>query len=213
MIASANVRPASEAVHPAWYKRGVRSSGLMLGIGLAIGAAVGAGGMYLALRKPADKAPAAAAPVDAGADVAKKPKKKRGGGGSSTAPPAPGELDTRMQWKGDAVERPPATVDMSSDADARSLEGSEIQAGIDAGGGALTDCIGKAVGDSAWSGDITLELLVDGDGKVAKSRVRAPAFTFDRGLAACMRQGAARLRFAAVGGWTVVTVPFPVTIE
>jgi hypothetical protein len=183
----------------------------MLGIGLAIGLAVGAGGMYLATRHRSAPAPDATAPPvsDAGVETAKKTRKHK----PAAPAPAPGELDLRMQWKGDAVERPPASVDMSADGDARSLDGGEIQAAIDDGGGALTDCVGRAVGDSAWSGDVTLKLLVDGGGKVAKSRVHAPAFTFDRGLLACMRQGAARLRFAAVGGWTVVTVPFPVTIE
>jgi hypothetical protein len=185
----------------------------MLGIGLAIGLAAGAGGMYLALERPwrtAARAPEAG--LDAGPAVADKPKpkKKRGRGGGDAPEGAP---DTRMQWKGDNVEKPPASVDMAESGESRSLDGGEIQGAIDDGGSALAGCVADAVGMVPWSGDITLKLLVAGDGRVAKTRVRGPAFAHDKGLLGCMRQGAARLRFPAVGGWTVVTVPFPVTIE
>jgi hypothetical protein len=182
--------------------------------------------MYLALERPwrsAAGAPEVISDAGAGADpaVASKAKKKRrprrGGGGSSPVDSEEAatltEADRRMVWKGDAVERPPASVDMSADGEARSLDGGEIQGAIDTGGDALRDCVARGVGAASWNGDVTVKLLVDGDGKVVKSRVHAPAFTFDHGLLGCMRQGAARLRFPAVGGWTVVTVPFPVTVE
>jgi hypothetical protein len=180
--------------------------------------------MYLALERPWRSADVAAAVTpDAGVDpaVATKAKKKRrprhGGGGAAPVDSEEAatltDADMRMLWKGDQVERPPASVDMSAGGDARSLDGGEIQDAIDSGGGALRDCVARGVGVASWSGDVTVKLLVDGGGRVVKTRVHAPAFTFDHGLLSCMRQGAARLRFPAVGGWTVVTVPFPVTVE
>jgi hypothetical protein len=182
--------------------------------------------MYLALERPwrsAGVAPQAMPDAGVGGEpaVATKAKKKRRPrrSGAGAAPIDREEAatltaaDLRMIWNGDAVARPPASVDMSADGEARSLDGGEIQAALDGGGEALTTCVARGVGAASWSGDVTVKLLVDGDGRVTKTRVHAPAFTFEHGLLACMRQGAARLRFPAVGGWTVVTVPFPVTVE
>lgn len=198
----------------------------MLAIGLAVGAAIGAGGMYLALEPPWRAAPAAAVSApDAGAEVAtpEKPRKKKrrrpGPGGSTTEEfvdegPEPivlGPADRVMSWKGDPVERLTAALDMTTTDEARSLSGTEIAATIDADGGALQRCVVDAVGAAPYAGEVTVKMLVDADGRVTRTRVHAPAFMHDAGLLACLRGAVKKMRYPAVGGSTVVTVPFPIT--
>jgi hypothetical protein len=224
------VSATSTAVHGrAWYKRGVSSSGLgILAIGVGIGLVVGAGGMYLALEQPwRSAAPAVSeAPADAGPAVAeptkgKKKKRRRsggGGGGGVTEVPVDDTIvltpaDTKMSWRGDAVERPPATMDMTDPAgdEARALSNGEIQATISNDGGALERCVVDAVGSAPYSGEVTIKMLVDGDGRATKTRVHAPAFMHEAGLLSCARGAARQMGYPAVGGFTVVTIPFPIS--
>jgi hypothetical protein len=117
-----------------------------------------------------------------------------------------------MSWKGDPVERPPATMDLSdpSGDEARALSNGEIQATIQADGGGLERCVVDAVGSAPFSGEVTIKMLVDGDGRTTKTRVHAPAFMHAAGLLSCARGAARQMGYPAVGGYTVVTIPFPI---
>ena len=180
--------------------------------------------MYLALEQPW-RGPAAAVeePVDAGPEVAepakgKKKKRKKRSGGRTTEVPVDDTIvlsaaDQKMSWRGDSVERPPATMDMSDPGgdEARALSNGEIQATISSDGGGLERCVVDAVGSAPYSGEVTIKMLVDGDGRVTKTRVHAPAFMHEAGLLGCARGAARRMGYPAVGGYTVVTIPFPIS--
>ncbi|MEZ4400409.1 MAG: hypothetical protein R3B06_10345 [Kofleriaceae bacterium] len=177
--------------------------------------------MYLALERPwqgtASTTPAADAgvPIDAApAPVAKKKRSRRGGGGPASVSREVDdtvvltEADRRLEWRGDAVAAPPRTFDLGADDNARALDDSEIAQGVAAGSAAVVACIQRAVGEAPLTGEVTLQLLVGGDGRVTKSRLRAPAYLHEHGLTTCGRQAARSMRFAATGAPTVVTAPF-----
>ncbi|MCA9678776.1 MAG: hypothetical protein H6709_08370 [Kofleriaceae bacterium] len=188
--------------------------------------------MYLALERPWSSSgdpeaalDAGAAPDDAGpAKVAKgkkrgKPRRKRGGGGAVVADPGDqpivlSDADKRMVWRGDTVQLPPAMVDLNGGGgeDARSLDDGEIGATLDRNGGGLQRCVEQALGGAPYSGTVTVKLLVGGDGKATKTRVHAPSFMQEAGLLSCVRGAARKLGFPAVGGSTVVTIPFPIEL-
>jgi hypothetical protein len=190
-------------------------------LGLAIGAAVGGAGMYLAMARPWSRGaapPAAiAAPIDAGVGDGKRPIKRRRGGGRVAAARdavAPDDsivlsaADRRLEWRGDEVALPPQTIDMAAGDDARPLAPSEIQAAIDRNGQPMIDCIVGAIGGAPLSGAVTLQLLVDGNGRVVRSRVQAASYLFGHGLLACAKRAAQGFGFPATGAHTVVTAPF-----
>jgi hypothetical protein len=202
-------------------------------VGLAVGLAVGAGGAYLALERPwssSAKAPSADAGVavasaDGGAPAKGKGKgkRKRGGGGGSGAdvgdealagdevyepPPVLTAADRAMSWKGDAVSLPPRTIDMAGGDEGRPLDSGEINGVLQSDGDAIVSCIAKARGAAQLEADITVKMLVGGDGRVTASRVRAPAYLFDHGLLACAQRAARGLRFPSTGAATVVDAPF-----
>jgi hypothetical protein len=222
-IANTNSSALSAAPRPGCaIVRGVRSSS-GLAIGIAIGALLGATAMYLALERPW-RGGAAVAAVDAGVPdvggpaVAKKKarKKKRGGGGGTrveadpTAPPL-SAADQKLSWKGESMDRPATTIDLGEDGDeARALSASEIQATIDRDGGGLERCVEDGLGGAVWSGEVTVQLLVDGNGRATKTRVRAPAFMHGHDVLGCARSAGKHLDFPATGGYTVVTVPIPI---
>jgi hypothetical protein len=204
----------------------------MLSVGLVVGLVVGAGGMYLALEQPWRSSGAAKAEVtpDAGPEVAttgkgkkKKPRRRTGGGGGGVGDVGAGDVaepppivlsaaDVAMKWKGDVVERPAATLDLGGEGESRSLSAGEIQEALDASGAGLQQCVIDAVGAAPFSGEVTVVMLVDGSGRADKVRVRAPAFMHEKNVLGCVRKASARMRYAAVGGWTVVTVPFPIEL-
>lgn len=180
--------------------------------------------MYLAIHRP--RAAATTNPdagvSDAGAPAVakKKGKKKRRGGGKSGGGDTVVEADPtivlsaadkKLTWKGESMDRPPATIDLGEDGEeARALSGGEIQATIDQDGSGLERCVFDALGGAVWTGEITIQLLVDGHGKATKTRVRAPAFMHAHELLSCVRSAGKRLGFPATGGYTVVTVPMPI---
>lgn len=185
--------------------------------------------MYLALEQPWRAGPAVAT-IDAGAPdggapaVAKKQgKKKRRGGGSKAGGGGGGTeveadptvvltaVDKKLAWKGDSMQRPAAELDLGEDGEeARALSGGEIQATIDRDGGGLERCVEDALGGAVWSGEITVQLLVDGNGRATKTRARAPAFMHGHDLLSCVRSAGKRLGFPSTGGYTVVTIPMPI---
>ena len=172
--------------------------------GLLVGAAVGAGGVYLGLERPWQGGETAAiSSGDAGPEaVAKKRKKrkrrnkrrKRSGGGEILGDPIV-ELtaaDRKLVWRGPRI----------------ALDQGEIDAGIATRSDAIVDCIAEARGYAELSATITLEALVEGTGRVSRSRVRAHQYLMDNGLAKCIQREAKAMRFAATGAQTVVSVPF-----
>ena len=211
----------------AWYKLGVRGP-----LGLVIGLIVGAGGMYLVLRPPwgggAETSPepdvVAEVPADAGAGSAKPKRKRPKGRPRAGARPAPDgeegyadepepagpvltDADRRLEWRGDAVALPAQRIDMAGGGEARALEDHEINATIAAQAGGVRDCVIKGATGTDLSATITVKLLVDGGGRVAKSRVQAPHYLFTQGLLGCTQRALARMKFPATGAPTVVTLP------
>jgi hypothetical protein len=199
-------------------------------IGLVIGLAVGATGMYLVLRPPwghrvtpmpADSPPVVMVGTDAGVV---RPKKKRARPRPSGAPAlqtSDGELDEpepappaalsagdrALEWRGDEVVLPPRTVDMASGAEPRGLDDSEINSVIAGQAGGVKDCVVQGATSTDLHATITLKLLVDGHGKVTRSRVQAPRYLLDHGLLTCTQRALGRIHFPATGGATIVTLP------
>jgi hypothetical protein len=206
-------------------------------IGLVIGAALGAGAMYLALRPPwghraavpADAPAIASAPSDAGT---KKPGKKRGvrrrpsGDGrvvsgddpSWTTDDGPGEEapvklipltagDRALEWRGDETTKPAQKIDMSSGAEARSLDDAEIQSTIASQSGATQSCVMQAATDTDLKGTITVRMIVDGSGRVTKSKLQAPRYMLEHGLLGCVQRAVKAMKFPATGMATLVTMP------
>jgi hypothetical protein len=195
-------------------------------VGLVIGLVVGAGAMYLGLRGPwggggssaAPDAAIAVAPADAG--VAK-PKKKRRPPRSGTPLPgtpdpedvdetSPVELtaaDRTLEWRGDAVALPPHKVDMAGGGEARALEDSEINATVGNQTAGVRECVVAGATGTDLRATITIQLVVDGNGRVGKSRIQAPRYLFGKGLLACAQRALSRMRFPATGAPTLVTFP------
>jgi hypothetical protein len=203
-------------------------------IGLVIGVALGAGAMYLVLRTPwgtgATTTPSAGPPVvmigsDAG--VTKPVKKKRrqrpagtsthgapAGGGDGEADSLEPELppltaaERALEWRGDEVTLPPRTIDMASGGgEARALEDSEINATLASQAGAVKDCVVQGATNTDLRAAITIKLVVDGRGRVTRSRLHAPRYLFEHGLLSCAQRALGRMRFPATGGATLVTLP------
>jgi hypothetical protein len=197
--------------------------------------------MYLALRPPwahegtapSDAGVVAAAPTDGG--VAKKKKKRRpggggnvhqpggddedwlsSGGGEETEPPRLVQLsaaDRGMEWRGDDTSPRKQTIDMSSSGESRSLDNSEIQSTIASESGGVQSCVIKAAANTDLSGTITVKMVVEGNGRVSRSRVQAPRYLFSQGLLGCV-QGALRgWSFPATGAPTLVTLPVNLTVN
>jgi hypothetical protein len=204
--------------------------------GLVVGGVVGAGGTYLALRAPGSSAPPPAAAVDAGTATDGAPATRRHGGkrrrvaraaasagadedgaenGTTAAADEPalpelGARDREVAWRGPAIETPTRRLDLTGARDGRQLSQDEIDRGIRSNAAAVTACVREARGDAPLAGTVTLELLVEGNGRATRSRVRAPRYLLDRGLLACSQRAVRGMRFAATGAPTIVTVPFEV---
>jgi hypothetical protein len=200
-------------------------------IGLVIGVAVGATAMYLVLRPPwghrvttsaSDNPPVVMITNDAG--VAKPVKKKRTrprpsgtpalqtSDGELDEPEAPrlaalGPADRALEGRGDEVALPARTVDMAGGGEARGLADGEIKRVLDSDGGGIKDCVVQGATNTDLHATITVELLVDGHGKITRSRIEAPRYLLEHGLLACTRRALGRMHFPATGGATIVTFP------
>lgn len=135
-----------------------------------------------------------------------------GGAAGGDGPPAApvihvGGGDLAMEVRGDAIALPPRTVDASSGRESRSLEQGEIEAGTSGQGGAIKQCVERAAANTDLRGTVTVQVLVDGSGRVTKVRVQAAKYLMDHGGYDCARRAASAMRFAAVGGFTIVTLP------
>lgn len=218
-------------------------------MGLVIGAVVGAGAMYLALRPPWPSQPTAApapeevaeAPSDAG--VGKGKKKKRGGarrpgggggggqnfaggededwansggGGEETLPPKLVELsaaDRGLEWRGDDTAPGKTTLDMGNNAESRSLDNGEIQAVISSQSGPVQACVVRAAANTDLSGTFTVKMVVEGSGRVTRSRLQAPRYMFSQGVLACVQGAVRSMKFPATGSPTLVTLPVFLTVN
>ncbi len=169
----------------------------------------------------------AVAPADAGV----KPKKKHGGhrrpnpaattsgdeqgwgsdqGGDDEPAPQLVQLtaaDRVMEWRGDDTTKPPQKIDMAGGAEARSLEDGEITSTITSQSAAAQQCVMTAATNTNLAGQISVKLIVDGSGHVTKSKVQAFHYMFEHGLLACMQGAVRKMKFPAVGGSTLVTMP------
>lgn len=175
----------------------------------------------------------AQAPPDAG--VAK-PKKKRprhrpggGGGGNVTTGDEQGwgsadyveetepqlvqltAADRVLEWRGDDTTRPTQKIDMANGAESRSLDDGEIRSTIDAQSGAAQSCVVTAATNTNLNGQISIKLVVDGNGRVTKSKVQAFHYMFEHGLLGCIQHAVGRMKFPATGASTLVTMPINFT--
>jgi hypothetical protein len=199
-------------------------------LGLGIGLIVGAGGMYLTLRPPwgGGGAPAPAgpgvvlAPVDGGAPDKPRPRRRPGRrAGTVAAPPGEGgdetepvpltDADRRLEWRGDEVALPTTKLDMRSGAEARPLDDSEINGVISSQTGDVRGCVLQGATGTDLRATITVKLLVDGNGRVTRSRLQAPRYLLEHGLLGCVQRALGRMKFPATGAPTVVTLPVNLT--
>ncbi len=194
--------------------------------------------MYLALRRPWDHGMAAStsavetiavAPGDAG--VPAKPQRKhkhgprpRSGDDTTSATTATADddgpdepaaaaltdADRRLEWRGDAVALPPQKLDMAA-GDTRRLDDNEIDTTVATQAGGVRDCVVQGATGTDLRSTISIKMIVDGTGRVAKSRVRAPHYLFEHGLLACTQRALAKLHFPAAGLPT--QVDFPVSLN
>jgi hypothetical protein len=186
--------------------------------------------MYLVLRPPWGGA-AVEAPVDAGvvsmapadAGVAKpKKKKKRRPPGTVATPGAPDEeeyyeeteplpvltdADRRLEWKGDDVTLPATKLDMGAGGEARKLDDNEINSTIASQANGVRDCVIQGATNTDLRATITVKLVVDGTGRVSKSKLQAPHYLFEKGLLNCVQKALGRMKFPATGAPTLVTLP------
>jgi hypothetical protein len=187
---------------------------------------------------PSDAGVVAAAPADAGT---KKPGKKRvhrrppnggavgGGGGNVVAggeegwgsadyiEEAPQQLvqlsasDRALEWRGDDTSPPKQTIDMNSGKESRPLDDNEIRAVIASQSGGVQSCVVEGATNTNLSGTITVRMIVDGSGRVTKSKLQAPRYMHEHGLLSCVKGALTRMHFPATGAATLVTMPINLT--
>jgi hypothetical protein len=182
----------------------------------------------------------AEAPSDAG--VGKTKKKKRGGGGrrpgatgggqnfaggededwassgggEETEPPRLVQLtgaDRALEWRGDDTAPGKSTLDMGNGAESRSLDNNEISSVISSQSGPVQSCVVKAATNTDLSGTFTVKMVVEGNGKVTRSRLQAPRYMFAQGVLGCVQGAVQRMKFPATGAPTLVTLPVHLTVN
>jgi hypothetical protein len=182
--------------------------------------------MYLVLRPPwGRRTPTVASEgppvvvIGSDAGVAKpKPKQRRSRVATPGAPsgdPEPEEVaplsltaaDRALEWRGDEVALPPQNIDLAAGSEARSLDDAEINATINSQAGGVKDCVVQGATNTDLHAMITVKLLVDGKGRVSRSRVHAPRYLLEHGLLGCTQRALGRIHFPATGGATLVTLP------
>jgi len=188
--------------------------------------------MYLALRPPwashataaRDAGVVAEAPVeDAGVGKAKKKRPRRPGqpggddadwmnsGGTEETEPAKliqlSAADRQLEWRGEDTSPSKQTIDMNKGGETRSLDNGEIQATIASQSGPAQACVVRAAANTDLSGTITVKMVVEGNGKVSRSRMQAPRYLFNQGVLACVQGALKSWKFPATGAPTLVTLP------
>lgn len=138
------------------------------------------------------------------------------GGGEETEPPQLVQLsasDRALEWRGDDTSPPKQSLDMSSDAEARSLDNGEIQSVIASQSGPVQRCVVKAATNTDLSGTITVKMVVEGTGRVSRSRVQAPRYLHSQGVLPCVQGALRSMKFPATGAPTLVTLPVNLTLN
>lgn len=187
--------------------------------------------MYLVLRPPwggradsviVDAGVVASAPADAAPKKVKKPRRGGGGARPSGAPTNDGDsedvdlgpttvvltaADRAQETRGDDVSLPKQKLDMGAGGEARSLDQGEIGNVIGAQSGGVQSCVVQGATNTDLQATIEVTMVVDGSGRVIKSRVAAPHYLFTKGLLACVQGAAGRMHFPATGAPTQVSFP------
>lgn len=196
--------------------------------------------MYLALRPPwashstvpADAGVVASAPSDAGTGKVKKKRPGRrgatrqpggddedwanSGGGEETEPPRLVELsasDRALEWRGDDTSPPKQSIDMGGGGESRALDNGEIRSVISSESAGVQNCVVQAASNTDIAGTITVKMVVEGTGKVSRSRVQAPRYLHNQGLLSCVKRQLAGWHFPATGAPTLVTLPVNLTVS
>jgi len=115
--------------------------------------------------------------------------------------------DRVLEWRGDDTSRPPQKIDMANGTEARSLDDGEISQAIASQSGPAQSCVMSAATNTDLKGTITVKLVVDGNGRVIKSKVSGFHYMFEHGLLGCMQHAVAGMKFPATGASTLVTLP------
>jgi hypothetical protein len=115
--------------------------------------------------------------------------------------------DRALEWRGDNVVAPPSRIDLSAGAEARPLEDSEINSTVGSQTGGVRECVVQGATGTDLRATITIKLLVDGNGRVTKSQLRAPRYLFEKGLLGCAQRALGRMKFPSSGAPTMVTFP------
>jgi hypothetical protein len=119
--------------------------------------------------------------------------------------------DRALEWRGDDTTRPAQKLDMANGAEARSLDDGEIQSTISSQSGGAQSCVVTAATNTDLRGTITVRMIVDGGGRVTKSKLQAPHYMFEHGLLACVQHAVRAMKFPAAGASTLVTMPINLT--
>jgi hypothetical protein len=115
--------------------------------------------------------------------------------------------DRALEWRGDDTTKPPQAIDMSGNAESRSLDDGEIRSVIGSQSGPTQGCVMQAATNTVLKGTITVRMIVDGKGTVTKVKVQAPHYMFEHGVLGCIQGAVKRMHFPAVGQYTLVTMP------
>jgi hypothetical protein len=119
--------------------------------------------------------------------------------------------DRALEWRGDDTTRPAQKIDMAGGGESRSLDDGEIQSTISGQSSAAQSCVTTAATNTDLRGTITVRMVVDGGGHVTKSKLQAPHYMFEHGLLTCVQRAVRGMKFPAVGGSTLVTMPINFT--
>lgn len=132
------------------------------------------------------------------------------GGGDETEPQKLVQLtaaDRQLEWRGDDTTPPKQSLDMNNGAESRSLENSEISNVLSSQSGPTQTCVIEAATNTDLSGTITVKMVVEGTGKVSRSRVQAPRYLHNQGVLSCIQRSLRNMKFPTTGSPTLVTLP------
>ena len=132
------------------------------------------------------------------------------GGGEETEPARLVQLsaaDRTWEWRGDDTSPRKQNLDMSSAGESRSLDNGEIQSAISSQSGGVQNCVVQAATNTDLSGEISVKMVVEGNGRVSRSRVQAPRYMHNQGLLSCVKKQLSGWSFPSTGAATLVTLP------
>jgi hypothetical protein len=116
-----------------------------------------------------------------------------------------------MEWRGDDTTPPKQTINMGATDDARPLSDDEIRQVIDSQSAGVQSCVVQAATNTDLSGTITVRMIVDGSGRVTRSKLQAPRYMHEHGLLSCVKGALSRIKFPSTGAATLVTMPINLT--